>query len=102
MAWTIGALIGGIIGGYLFFTLFAWAFRKLSPSTDLEPTPRAAKHAFPAVIAMYALFAALNWGNAGWFTMALFYIPGIAIGWFDLRRRYMKAWANGDLDETFS
>lgn len=102
MAYTLGSLIGGVIGGYLFFTLFAWLFRKLSPSTDAEPTSRAAKHGIPAVITIYVIVIGLNWGEPEIWMMSLFYVPGIALGWWDLHRRYVKGWSSeSELEDTF-
>lgn len=101
MAWLLGSAIGGVIGGFMFFTLFRWLIAKLSSDYDLEPRPRAMKHGIPAIIVFYVVFALISWGSPDFFINCLLYIPGIALGWWDMQRRYTKGWSESELGQTF-
>lgn len=101
MAWILGMALGGLIGGYMFFTLFRWLFAKLSPSNDMEPAPRAMRHGIAGLIIFYTVFALISWDSPNFFLSCLLYVPGIALGWWDMHRRYVKGWSKSELGDTF-
>lgn len=90
----MGTIIGGILLGYLFGALVGRLFFR-----NVEPDTKALKSALCGFFGVY-LLAGFGYANGAGFNpiAGLFYIPGVIVAWWWMRRDWRKSWIP---DDTF-